>query len=100
MKRIAATIAVLLAVCLAAPAHADDAKALYSKKCGACHGPDGKGKTAMGQKLGAQDLTASKMSEADMEKTIENGKGKMPAVKTLTTDEAKAVAKYIKGGLK
>ncbi len=100
MKRIAAAVAVLLAAGLATPAHAEDAKALYGKKCAACHGSDGKGKTAMGQKLGAQDLTASKMSEADIEKTIENGKGKMPAVKGLGKEETQSLAKFVSGGLK
>jgi mono/diheme cytochrome c family protein len=98
MKRI---VAALLAVAFAAPTHAaDDAKALFSKKCAACHGPDGKGQTAMGQKLGAKDLTTLKLAAGDVATDIEKGKGKMPAVKGLTAEEVQAVAKYVSGGLK
>ncbi len=100
MRRIAAALAVCLAVALAAPAHADDAKALFQKKCAACHGPDGKGKTPMGQKLGAKDLNGIKDSEGDIAADIEKGKGKMPPVKGLTKEEVQSVAKFVKAGMK
>ncbi len=42
-----------------------------------------------------------KGSEAELAAVIENGKGKMPAFKgKVSPDEAKALAKYVKGGLK
>lgn len=53
MKKLLTLTAVLLAgmVCIA---HADaaKAKALYTKECAKCHGPDGKGDTKMGKKAG------------------------------------------------
>jgi len=104
MNRIVAALAVCLAVALAAPARAaDDGKALFTQKCASCHGPDGKGKTPMGQKLGAKDLTHEDKEPLDeIVKDIENGKPpKMAAYKgKLSAEQIKAVAAYIKGGLK
>ncbi|HEX9289570.1 MAG TPA: c-type cytochrome [Anaeromyxobacteraceae bacterium] len=103
MKRIAVALAATFAFGLAAPARAEDGKALFAQKCASCHGPDGKGKTKMGEKLGAKDLTKeTKEPLAEIVKDIENGKPpKMLAYKGKLTDEQiKAVAEYIKAGLK
>ena len=104
MNRIVAALAVCLAVALAAPARAaEDGKALFAQKCASCHGPDGKGKTPMGQKLGAMDLSNEDKEPLDeIVKDIENGKPpKMVAYKgKLSPEQIKAVATYIKGGLK
>ncbi len=104
MKRIAAALAVCLAVALAVPARAaEDAKALFAQKCAACHGPDGKGKTPMGQKLGAKDLSHENKEPLDeIVKDIENGKPpKMAAYKgKLSPEQITALAGYIKAGLK
>ncbi len=40
---------------------ADDAQANYDKQCAKCHGPDGKGDTKMGKKLGVKDYTDAKV---------------------------------------
>jgi len=102
MKRIAVALAAVLALGLAASARAEDAKALFVQKCGACHGPDGKGETPMGKKMGAKDLSAEKAGVADIAKDIESGKPpKMPAFKDrLSADQIQALAKFIQGGLK
>ena len=93
-------IAALFALSLAGTALADDAAALYAKRCASCHGKDGKG-TPVGQKMGAKDLTALKESEADIAATIANGKGKMSAYKDkLSEAEIKSLAKYVKAGVK
>jgi cytochrome c6 len=99
MKRIALAVATLA---LVTTARAEDGKALFAAKCAACHGQDGKGQTKMGEKLGVKDLTTTSLSEADVEKTIETGKPpKMTAYKGKLSDaEIKAVAQFIKGGLK
>jgi mono/diheme cytochrome c family protein len=92
----------VLAATLAAPALAAvDAAALFSAKCAACHGKDGKG-SPVGKKMGAKDLSnESKEPEQELVKDIANGKGKMPSFKAkLSADEISALAKYIKGGLK
>ncbi len=99
MKRIATVVAALV---LAAPAlvRAEDAAALFSQKCASCHGKDGKG-SPVGKKMGAQDLTAVKAGEAEIEKAITDGKGKMPAYKgKLTPEQIKSLATYVKSGLK
>lgn len=97
MKRTLVALALLAA---AATARADDAAALFAKKCSACHGKDGKGSPA-GLKLGAKDLTGTKLSEAELKAVIENGRGKMTPNKGKLTDaEIQSLAKFVKGGLK
>lgn len=93
MKRFAVIVAL---AALATAASADDGAALYAKKCAVCHGKDGKGSPA-GLKMGAKDLTTMKLGEGEIEKVIENGKGKMTPFKgKLSPEEIKGVAKYVK----
>ncbi len=97
MKRILLALAV---VAVAATARAEEAAALFQKKCVACHGKDGKGSPA-GLHLGAKDLTVTKLSEPDIEGVITNGRGKMTPFKgRLEEADVKALAKFVKGGLK
>ncbi len=97
MKRMLLAVAVLA---LAAAARAEDAGALFQKKCVACHGKDGKGSPA-GVKLGVKDLTATKLSEPQLVDVITNGRNKMMANKGKLSDtEIASLAKYVKGGLK
>ena len=98
MKRLLVVVA-LLAV--ASVTSAADGKATFKAKCVACHGADGKGQSAMGKKLGAKDLSGSKLSAAEMEALITTGKGKMtPFSAKLTPAEIKEVAAFVKGGMK
>ncbi|HUL60182.1 MAG TPA: cytochrome c [Anaeromyxobacteraceae bacterium] len=93
MKRIAV---LFLMVALAGVARAEDGKSLFDSKCAACHGKDGKAK-----KMGSPDISALKGSQADIEKVITQGKGKMKPYKaSLTPEQIQEVAKYVKGGLK
>ncbi len=97
MKRILLALAV---VAVAATARAEEAAALFQKKCVACHGKDGKGSPA-GLKLGVKDLTATKLTVPQLEDVITNGRNKMmPNKGKLGQDEIASLAKYIKGGLK
>jgi len=99
MKRIA--LALSVSFLLAGAAQAADGKALYGSKCAVCHGPDGKGQSAMGKKLGVKDLSITKLSAGDIEGTISKGKGKMtPFEGKLSAEEIKAVGAFVKGGLK
>jgi cytochrome c6 len=51
--------------------------------------------------MGAKDLAAASGSEADIAATIANGKGKMSAYKDKLSDaEIRALAKYVKAGVK
>ncbi len=98
MKRIAMVLAAAFAV--APLARAESGAEVYAGKCKLCHGPDGKG-SAVGLKMGAKDLTVTKLSDAEIAKTVEEGRGKMTPFKgKLEPAQIQAVAKYVKGGLK
>ena len=60
MKKLATLVIAVLAIS-AVSLSAADGKALYEKDCAKCHGADGKGKTKMGDKLGAKDYTDAKV---------------------------------------
>lgn len=79
---------------------AAEGQALYKTKCLMCHGPDGAGKTPMGQKLNIRDLRSAevqKQSDAELSQTIAQGKAKMPAfAKTLNADQIKLLVSYIR----
>jgi len=91
--------AVILALA-ASPILAADGAALFKSKCAACHGPDGKGETPVGKTLKVTPLGGAdvqKMTDADLEKAISDGKGKMPAFKgKLAADELKAVVAFVR----
>jgi mono/diheme cytochrome c family protein len=94
MKNILPLTLLLASAALAASAadapapKADPAAAAYKSKCASCHAKDGTGNPAMVKmfKLKPADLnlvdeeTLARQDE-DLAKTIETGKGKMPAFK-------------------
>ena len=82
---------------------AADGKELFAKQCASCHGPDGKAQTPIARKLGVKDLTQSKLTEAEIEKQIvegkrdDHGKEKMPPFNgKLSTDEIKSLIAAVK----
>lgn len=79
---------------------AADGAAVYKAKCASCHGPDGKGETAIGKSMKLKSLASAdvqKTTDADLTKVISDGKGKMPAYKgKLSADEIKALVTYIR----
>ncbi len=82
---------------------AADGKEVFAKQCASCHGPDGKAQTPIARKLGVKDLTQSKLTEAEIEKQIvegkrdDHGKEKMPSFKSkLSTDEIKSLIAAVK----
>jgi len=89
---------VLTGACLfSLPAKADvaEAAATFKAKCAVCHGADGKGKESMK----TPDFTSAgvqKKSDADLSTIITNGKGKMPAYKSLTPDQVKDMIAFIR----
>jgi len=95
----ATLVAALLAgACLigtAARADVAAGEATFKAKCAACHGADGKGKEMMKTRdLASADV--QKMSDTDLSGMITNGKGKMPAYKTLTPDQVKDLVAFIR----
>lgn len=86
MKRFSAMLFVALLLAPAAVADAGpDGAAIFKSKCGLCHGPDGKGQTPLGKSMKLKDLGSAevqKQSDAELQKIIVDGKGKMPAFKS------------------
>lgn len=76
-------------------------KDVYMKKCNMCHGPDGAGKEAIEKMLkvemkalGSKEVQA--VSDADMKKIIDEGKGKMKPVKGLSDTEMANVIAFVR----
>jgi cytochrome c6 len=100
MKRIVLALAILAMLLAPLAAFAADGAAVYKAKCASCHGPDGKGETAIGKSMKLRSLASAdvqKTTDADLTKIISDGKGKMPAYKgKLSADEIKALVTYIR----
>lgn len=82
------------------PAKADDAAAQsFKNNCVVCHGADGTG-SPTGKSLKAPDLNSDavqKLTVAQIEDQISNGKNNMPPFKsTLNKDQIAALAAYVK----
>ena len=79
---------------------ADSAADVFKAKCASCHGPEGKGDTAMGKSMKLKDLGSAEvqgMSDADLTGIIENGKKPMPGYKGKLTDpQISDLVKYIR----
>ena len=74
---------------------------IFKGKCASCHGPDGAGATSVGKAMKVRDLRSAevqKASDADLQKVISDGKGKMPAYKTkLSVADISSLVAYIRG---
>jgi cytochrome c553 len=103
-KLIAAAAAITFGAVMVASAA--DAKENWDKQCAKCHGPDGKGQTKMGQKLGIKDLADAKI-QGDLKddaafKSIKegvkdkDGKQLMKAAEGLSDDDIKALVKHVR----
>ena len=105
MKKIL-TLSIGIIMGAALSAGAADAKAIFEKDCAKCHGPDGKGDTKMGKKLGAKDYTDAKVQEALKDdaafKAIKEGlKDKegtslMKPAEGLSADDIKGLVAYMR----
>jgi mono/diheme cytochrome c family protein len=94
-------VGLALLVVGAVSANAAEAKENWEKYCTKCHGPDGKGKTKMGEKFGIKDYSDAKVQEGmkdeEMAKAIKDGKGKMKGFgENLNDDDIKALVKYVR----
>ena len=73
---------------------------VFKARCITCHGSDGSGNTAVGKSLQVADLRSpevQKKSDAELTESVSEGKGNMPAFKTiLSADEIQAVLKYVR----
>ncbi|MDE3168667.1 MAG: cytochrome c, partial [Acidobacteriota bacterium] len=78
---------------------ADTGESLFKANCTVCHGDDGHG-TATGKALNAPDLSsaaAQKLTDAQIQSQIENGKNNMPPFKsTLNASQIKLLVTYVR----
>ncbi len=100
MKRTLVLGLALSMAALALPAAAATGAEVYKAKCAMCHGAHGNGETPMGKNLKLRDLGSAdvqKLSDAELEKIIADGKGKMPAYKGKVSEgDIDAVVKVIR----
>lgn len=75
-------------------------ESLFKSKCAMCHGPDGAGKTTMGQALKIPDLHSAdvqKVSDAELTTIVAKGKNKMPAYEAkLSKEQITLLVGYIR----
>jgi mono/diheme cytochrome c family protein len=97
---VSAAIALLFVLGLPATAQ-DTGEALFKGKCAMCHGPDGVGKTKMGETLKIPDLHSAdvqKKSDADLKTVIAKGKNKMPSYEAkLSKEQIDMLVAYVRG---
>jgi len=99
-------LATIFGFAAAITASAGDAKETWDKMCAKCHGPDGKGQTKMGQKLGVKDFTDAKVQAAfkdedaikAMKEGVKDSEGKtmMKPQEGLSDDDMKALAAHVR----
>ena len=90
----------LIAVCSGISAAQSAGETLFKTKCAACHGPDGKGESAMAKKLGVRNLGSAEVqgqSDAQLTDIVTKGKDKMPAFEgKLTKEQIGQLVAYIR----
>lgn len=80
-----------------------DGAALFEQHCIPCHGPDGRARTPAARKLGAKDLTESRLADPEITRQIvgglkdKSGKERMPSFREKLTDpEVAALVGFVK----
>jgi mono/diheme cytochrome c family protein len=85
---------------LPAASRAQDAVKIFNTNCVLCHAADGSGGSPTGKSLKAKDLKSDevqKVSDADLNAVITNGRNKMPAFgKKLKPEEITALVQYVR----
>src|SRR5947199_10695635 len=101
MRIILTLTIVTLTAAVASAADAKAGQAVYDKSCKSCHGADGTPNAAIAKmmKVDIKDLKSAEvqgMSDADLKKSISEGKGKMKPIKTVTGADADNVVAYVR----
>jgi mono/diheme cytochrome c family protein len=95
-------VAMVAAVLPAAdtPAAVSPGEVLFQGRCAMCHGPDGAGKTLVGEKLKIRDLRSEavqKQTDAELNQIVTSGRGRMAAYQNkLTGEQIAQVVTYIR----
>jgi cytochrome c553 len=105
MKKIL-LLAAVFGCAAAITASAADARESWDKTCAKCHGPEGKGNTKIGEKLGIKDLSDAKeqasFTDDQAFKALKEGlkdsegKTRMKPAESLTDDELKALVQHVR----
>lgn len=94
------TLVLFLVALVPALSVAQDGAAIFKSKCAMCHGPDGSGKTAMGEKLNIRDLRSAevqKQTDAELSQIVTKGKNKMPPYDgKLTKEQIDQLVAYLR----
>jgi len=94
------TLVFFLVALVPALSVAQDGAAIFKSKCAMCHGPDGSGKTAMGEKLNIRDLRSAevqKQTDAELSQIVTKGKNKMPPYDgKLTKEQIDQLVAYVR----
>ncbi len=84
-----------------AAGNATDGKAVYDRACKNCHGATGEANPSISKmmkveirNLGSADV--QKMSDDELKKIVTTGKGKMPAIHTVTGQSVDDVVAYVR----
>jgi mono/diheme cytochrome c family protein len=100
--RIARIVVAVLSVSVAyAAGDAKAGKATYDQHCQNCHGATGVANPKIVQMMKVQipalgSADVQKMSDDDLKKVVTGGKGKMPAIKSVTGKSVDDVIAYIR----
>lgn len=90
----------VIAFCSAISPAQSAGETLFKTKCAACHGPDGKGETAMAKKMGIRNLASADVqgqSDTQITDIVTKGKNKMPAFDgKLTHEQIGQLVAYIR----
>ncbi len=95
MRRILLVLSFAAAAASLQAADAAAGKAAYDKSCKGCHGPDGTPSAGMAKAMGLKDLKSAEVqaaSDADLQKIITDGKGKMKPVSAASAAAPDIVA--------
>ena len=94
------TLVLFLVALVPALSVAQDGAAIFKSKCAMCHGPDGSGKTAIGEKLNIRDLRSAevqKQTDAELSQIVTKGKNKMPPYDgKLTKEQIDQLVAYVR----
>lgn len=105
MKKFPLIVAAVTLTCAAVSLSAAEPKEIFEKTCAKCHGPDGKGATAMGKKLKIKDFTDAayqktfddKKAAAAIKEGVKDGdKMLMKAYDDLSDSEIKGLVAYVR----
>lgn len=105
--KVLAILALLLTVLFAAGALSAEkpgvsaGKALFARKCAACHGSSGEGKEAIAKmlKVTMRDLGSKEVqarTDDEIHKIIREGNGKMKAVKDVSASDASNLIAFVR----